>query len=86
MGGAGRPCQAPARLRPTDEESIRHVSLRCAGGIERVILRGKLAQQAPNYPLPMARWMACLIACQGTPGHIDDLFATGPRWTSTRRR
>ncbi|CAK0788562.1 unnamed protein product, partial [Prorocentrum cordatum] len=49
----------------TNKEFIQHMTLARACADDQVILRGKLAQQARNYPRPMARGMAYLIADQG---------------------
>eukprot|EP00959_Pyramimonas_sp_CCMP1952_P452626 9466912-Pyramimonas_sp.AAC.1 len=46
---------------------------RCAD--EHVVLRGKLAQQVQNYPRPMARRMAYLIANQGMADDAEDINA-----------
>ncbi|CAK0890714.1 unnamed protein product, partial [Prorocentrum cordatum] len=67
------PYQKPTRLQSTSEEFIHHMSMLCRCTEEHVVLRGKLAQQAQNYPRPMARRMAYLIAYQGMADDIEDI-------------
>ncbi|CAK0856800.1 unnamed protein product [Prorocentrum cordatum] len=71
--GKFMPYQKPTRLQSTNKEFVHHMNLRCSCTEEHVVLRGKLAQQAQNYPRPMARRMAYLIAYQGMADDIEDI-------------
>ncbi|CAK0876399.1 unnamed protein product [Prorocentrum cordatum] len=73
--GTDMPCQKPTRLQSTNKGIIHRVNLACARTEDDVILQGKLAQQAQNYPRPMARAMANLIAYQGMADNISDINA-----------
>ncbi|CAK0886983.1 unnamed protein product, partial [Prorocentrum cordatum] len=72
--GVDMPYQKPTRLQSTNKEFVDHMGLRCECRGERVTLRGKLAQQAQNYPAPMARRMAYLIAYPGMAADIDEIY------------
>ncbi|CAK0887762.1 unnamed protein product, partial [Prorocentrum cordatum] len=74
MKGVDMPYQKPTRLQSTNKEFVDHMGLRCECRGEHVTLRGKLAQQAQNYPAPMARRMAYLIAYQGMAADIDEIY------------
>ncbi|CAK0883894.1 unnamed protein product [Prorocentrum cordatum] len=69
------PYQKPTRLQSANKEFIHHVSMLCRCADEHVVLRGKLAQQVQNYPRPMARRMAYLIANQGMADDAEDINA-----------
>eukprot|EP00959_Pyramimonas_sp_CCMP1952_P416433 8724435-Pyramimonas_sp.AAC.1 len=49
------------------------MNLACARTEDHGVLRGTLAQQAQNYPRPMAKRMAYLIANQGMADNISDV-------------
>ncbi|CAK0797600.1 unnamed protein product [Prorocentrum cordatum] len=72
--GVDMPYQKPTRLQSTNKEFVDHMGLSCECRGEHVTLRGKLAQQAQNYPAPMARLMAYLIAYQGMAADIDEIY------------
>ncbi|CAK0862702.1 unnamed protein product [Prorocentrum cordatum] len=71
--GKFMPYQKPTRLQSTNKEFAHHMNVKCSCTEEHVVLRGKLAQQAQNYPRPMARRMAYLIAYQGMADDIKDI-------------
>ncbi|CAK0823245.1 unnamed protein product [Prorocentrum cordatum] len=71
--GKFMPYQKPTRLQSTNKEFVHHLNMKCSCTEEHVVLRGKLAQQAQNYPRPMARRMAYLIAYQGMADDIEDI-------------
>ncbi|CAK0898302.1 unnamed protein product, partial [Prorocentrum cordatum] len=73
--GKFMPCQKPTRLQSTNKEFVHHVNMKFSCTEEHVVLRGRLAQQAQNYPRPMARRMAYLIAYQGMADDIEDANA-----------
>ncbi|CAK0791252.1 unnamed protein product [Prorocentrum cordatum] len=68
-----KPCQKPTRLQSANKELVHHVNMKCSCTEEHGALRGKLAQQAQNYPRPMARRMAYLVAYQGMADDIEDI-------------